>query len=123
MGNTFVFYLGGGIFLIPWKELQKQYPTVSTLPSFHFICDWRTKMGLQKHTTISAFLKVSKTFTVWMGGWAGGDQKCPSIFLIFKNNINKKNMLISNMVLKIVYGFFNRSYNVIILSFKIWQAN
>ena len=102
MGNKFVFYLGGGIFFIPRKELREQYQTVSTLPSFHYICDWRTKMGLQKYPTISAFLKVSKNFTVRMGGCAGGDQKSPSIFLIFKNNINKKNMLISNMVFKIV---------------------
>ena len=40
----------------------------------------------------------------WMDGRMDGDQKCPSIFLIFKY-INKKNVLIPNMVLKIVYGF------------------
>ena len=44
-------------------------------------------------------------------GWrGGGDQKRPSIFLIFKYNINKKNMLIPNIVSKIVYGFSKRSY-------------
>ena len=71
------------------------------------------KLGLQKYPTISDFLKVSKTFIVrmggWVGGWMGGDQKCPSIFLIFKYN-NKKTVLIPNMVLKVVYGFYIRSY-------------
>ena len=45
----------------------------------------------------------------WVGGWVGGDQKGPSIFLIFKY-INKKNVLIPNMVLKVVYGLYIRSY-------------
>ena len=44
-----------------------------------------------------------------MRGWTDGDQKCPSILFIFKY-INKKNVLIPNLVLKIVYGFFIRSY-------------
>ena len=45
----------------------------------------------------------------WVGGWVGGDQKDPSIFLIFKY-INKQTVLIPNMVLKVVYGFYIRSY-------------
>ena len=43
--------------------------------------------------------EISKTFS----GWVGGDQKGPSIFLIFKY-INKLDTLIPNMVSKIVYG-------------------
>ena len=40
----------------------------------------------------------------WMDGWTG-DQKCPSIFFKFKY-VNKYDLLIPNMVLKVVYGFF-----------------
>ena len=36
--------------------------------------------------------------------WMDGDQKCPSIFLICKY-VNKQNVLIPNMVSKVVYGF------------------
>ena len=42
-------------------------------------------------------------------GWTDGDQKCPSIFFKFKY-VNKYDLLIPNMVLKVVYGFFIRSY-------------
>ena len=45
----------------------------------------------------------------WMGGWMDGDQKRLLIFLIFKY-INKHNVLIPNIVLKVVYGFYLRSY-------------
>ena len=85
-------------------------PTVSILPSFHFICDWRTKVSLQKyHNIYLPFWKSRKPLlSGWVKGW--GDQKRPSIFLIFKYNINKKNMLIPNIVSKIVYGFSKRSY-------------
>ena len=44
-----------------------------------------------------------------MGGWVGGDQKCPSILLIFKY-VDKQDVLIPNMVSKVVYGFFIKSY-------------
>ena len=44
-----------------------------------------------------------------MDGWVGGDQKGPLIFLNFKY-INKQNALIPNMVSKVVYGFYIRSY-------------
>ena len=44
-----------------------------------------------------------------MGGWVGGDQKGPSIFLIFKY-VNKQDALITNMVSKVVYGFYIKSY-------------
>ena len=45
----------------------------------------------------------------WMDGWTDGDQKCPLIFFIFKY-INKQTVLIPNMVSKVVYGFYIRSY-------------
>ena len=52
-----------------------------------------------------------KTFIVRMvgGGWwvVDGGKKVPSFFFTY---INKKNVLILNMVLKVVYGFFIRSY-------------
>ena len=44
-----------------------------------------------------------------MDGWMGGDKKGPLIFLIFKC-INKQTVMIPNMVLKVVYGFYIRSY-------------
>ena len=44
-----------------------------------------------------------------MDGWTDGDQKCPSIFFIFEY-VNKQNVLILNMELKVVYNFFLRSY-------------
>ena len=79
--------------------------------SISYVID-EPKLGPQKYTTISDFLKISKTFVRmggWMGGWVGGDQNGTSIFLIFKY-INKQTVLIPNMVLKVVYGFYIRSY-------------
>ena len=54
---------------------------------------------------------VPKTFIVRVvgGGWVDGGKKGPSIFFVF-TYINKKNVLIPNMVLKVVYGFYIRSY-------------
>ena len=49
--------------------------------------------------------ELSERVGRWKGGCVGGYQKGPSIFLIFKY-INKQNVLILNMVIKIVYGFF-----------------
>ena len=45
----------------------------------------------------------------WLGGWVGGDQKGLSNFLILKY-INERDVFIPNMVLKVVYGFYIRSY-------------
>ena len=45
----------------------------------------------------------------WMGGWVGEDQKGLSNFLILKY-INEHDVLIQNMVLKVVYSFYIRSY-------------
>ena len=67
----------------------------------------------------SAFLKISKTFIVRVGGWVDGAQKCPSIFFIFQY-VNKQDVLILKMVSKILYGFFIESYDHFnFLSFKI----
>ena len=40
----------------------------------------------------------------WVGGWMGGDQKGPSIWLKIEYN-NKQGALIPNMALKVVYGY------------------
>ena len=48
----------------------------------------------------------------------GGDQKGPSIFLIFKY-VNKSDELIPKMVSKVVYGFFIKSYE----HFKVSKFN
>ena len=45
-------------------------------------------------------------------GWAGGDQKVPSIFLKIGHS-NKQDVLIPNLVSKIVYGFKIKSYEQI----------
>ena len=45
----------------------------------------------------------------WLGEWVGGDQKGLSNFLILKY-INERDVFIPNMVLKVVYGFYIRSY-------------
>ena len=41
--------------------------------------------------------------------WVGRDQKCLSILLIFLCT-NERYVLILNLVLKVVYGFYIRSY-------------
>ena len=45
----------------------------------------------------------------WVGGWLDGDQKGPSILFIFEY-VKKQNVLILNMVSKIVYGFYIKKY-------------
>ena len=45
----------------------------------------------------------------WVGGWLGGDQKGPSIFLIFKY-VNKQDALIPNLASKVVYDNKIKSY-------------
>ena len=48
----------------------------------------------------------------WGVGWGdkwGGDETCPSILLIFKY-VNKQDVLITNMVSKLVYGFCIKGY-------------
>ena len=51
------------------------------------------------------FLKPQKPLlSGWVGGWMGGDQKGPSIWLKIEYN-NKQGALIPNMALKVVYGY------------------
>ena len=64
-------------------------------------------MGVQKYPGISDFLKVAKTFIVRMG-----DKMGLSNAFIFKY-VNKQDALIPNMVSKVVYGFFIKSYEQI----------
>ena len=45
----------------------------------------------------------------WMCGWVGGDQNDLSNFLILKY-INERDVRIQNMVLKVLSGFYIRSY-------------
>ena len=40
----------------------------------------------------------------WVGGWVGCDILPPSIFFIFRY-VNKHNVLVTNMVSKLVNGF------------------
>ena len=47
-----------------------------------------------------------------MDGWTDGDQKCPSIFFIFKY-VNNHDVLFQKMFSKVVNHFF--------LTFKIWD--
>ena len=51
-------------------------------------------MGNSKYANKSKFLKVPKTFSIWMGRWVGvwvdglvdrSDEKFASIYFIFKN--------------------------------------
>ena len=55
------------------------------------------------------FFQTLKTFIVRMGGWVSGDQKGPSIFLIFKY-VTKKDALIPNLSSKVVYDNYIKSY-------------
>ena len=54
----------------------------------------------------------------WVGGWVGGDFLPPSILLIFRY-VNKLDVLVTNMVLKLVNGFYIKSYDQ--LKFEIWE--
>ena len=55
-----------------------------------------------------------------MGGWLGDDQNGPSILLIFKY-VNKQNVLIPNMVSKLVYVFLIKSYDPFSSSFFLGE--
>ena len=54
----------------------------------------------------------------WVGGWVGGDFLPPSILLIFMY-VNKLDVLVTNMALKLVNGFYIKSYDQ--LKFEIWE--
>ena len=53
-----------------------------------------------------------------MGGWVGCDFLPPSILLIFMY-VNKLDVLVTNMALKLVNGFYIKSYDQ--LKFEIWE--
>ena len=93
--------------LYPPKGTPKAVPKTREGPldslSILYVIE-EAKLCLQKYTTISDFLKVSKTFIVRMGGWVVGGKKGPSIFLKFKY-INKQDVLIPNLASKVVYGY------------------
>ena len=61
------------------------------------ICNWKSPFPKEEN--------------LYADAWVGGDQKDPSIFLIFKY-VNKQDFLISNMVTKIV--------NDLCTGLKIW---
>ena len=58
----------------------------------------------------------------WMGGWVdglvGGDFFPPPIAFIFEF-VSKQSVLIPNMTLKIVYGYYIQSYDQ--FKFEIWK--
>ena len=71
----------------------------------------RNENGAFKNTSEDRpFLKPQKPLlSGWVGGWMGGDQKGPSIFLIFKY-VNKQDALIPNLASKVVYDNYIKSY-------------
>ena len=52
------------------------------------------------------------------GGWVGGDLFSPPIAFIFKC-VNKQTLLIPNLALKIVYGYYIKSYDQ--FKFEFWK--
>ena len=72
----------------------------------------------QIYNGISAFLKFQKSFIWWVGWWVGCDFLPPSILLI-NRYVNKLDMLVTNMVLKLVNGFYMNSYDQ--LKFESWE--
>ena len=110
--ETYIYYISC-IYLYPPKGKAKrsQWGPLDNLSILYVVGE--PKLGFQKYEGISAFFEISKTFIVrmggWMGGWVSGDQKGPSIFLIFRY-IDKQCLVITNMVSKSVYGFFIKSY-------------
>ena len=54
----------------------------------------------------------TRPYVVRMGGWVGGDQKGPSIFLKFEYS-NKQDVLIPNLASQILHGFYIKSYGKI----------
>ena len=80
--------------LLPWRKLflshygkSEANPMGSTWQSFHFICDWETKIELsKKRPRMDLFWNLENLYCP--DGWVGGDQNGPSIFLKFRY-INK----------------------------------
>ena len=84
----------------PIFKIWGQQPVHTSLPFSPF--------GVQRKPYTSE--RWRRELSGWVGGWEG-DQKCPSIFLIFKY-VNKQDFLISNMVSKVV--------NDLCTGLKIW---
>ena len=61
----------------------------------------------------------TRPYVVRMGGWVGGDQKGPSIFLKIEYS-NKQDVLIPNLASQILHGFYIKSYGKI--KFKILRS-
>ena len=61
-------------------------------------------LTFQFQELISAFLKSQKSFIWWVGGLVGCDVLPPSISFNF-GYVNKHNVLVTNMVSKLVNGF------------------
>ena len=79
----------------------------STWQSFHFICDWWTKIDyLNFGAEIRLFENLKNLYCPdgWVGGWVGGDQMDPSILLILKYH-NKQDKVIAKMSLSVAYAF------------------
>ena len=87
------------------KAVTERVPL--TVFPFSYVVE-KQKLGFQKYTSTSKFLKVAKTFIVrmggWVDGWVGCDQKSLSIFFIFEY-INKQCLLLQSMDLKVAYPF------------------
>ena len=102
--GTCLFFIWGWYYLYPPKGTAKAVTDSVHFTVFSFYMWLANQNGCSKIPYyICLFESLENLYCP--DGWMGGDQKGPSIFLIFKYNINKKNML------KIVYEFFKRSYN------------
>ena len=62
-------------FINPQRELRKLFPMGSNWQSFHFICDWWTKIDyLNFETELLLFENLKNLYRQggWIGGWLGG---------------------------------------------------
>ena len=55
----------------------------------------------------------------WVGGWVGGWRFFPPPIAFIFECVNKQSLLIPNMALKIVYGYYIQSYDQ--FKFEIWK--
>ena len=80
---------------------------------------WSFNFGAESDQKISAKNLYCAGGGRWVvgGGWTV-EKKVLHFFFVFKY-INKKNVLIPNMVLKVVYGFYIRSYKHFKFQLKI----
>ena len=96
------------MFFVPRRELRKQtqWGPLDSLSILYVIGE--QKLSLSILHMKSAFLKSWKTFIVRMGGWVDGDDMGPLIRLILEY-MNKPDVLVSNLVSKIVRMFHIKS--------------